>query len=410
MATAPGTPTPKEGVGSPKAPMKTKASPKKAPMKAFVKAVASPKKVSMKAAVKAVASPKKSAMKAKAKAKASGKAKAKVAKSVVKSSKESAGKDDEGDGNPIKRPAAAAKGSIKDLNKRLLEAATCSDKGEDQEEEEEELGEEGEDAEEEDADEPRDRCKKQKFDTLLAQNKLPGHITEIRFKGVENEKIKRGFKTKIINALFERDSKGKLIMRPEAPFFHSYKQTLERKSFGVEQTGLPRGVFRGMYFQNSEEALQEALNNNEVEVVTKGGRDWYSFIRLTKTHEVSKLGAQKLVTQDKKIEAGACKELEDAFDKLDWGFKSKVTPDIAKTETKLKPAAPLAIQDAVDQVYFAKVEPLFSDAKNALERLQKDLMKLAPLVASDPKHSQSVLFYCIVLHSVHPSSIFSCCC
>ena len=392
MATAPGTPIAKEGVGSPRAPMKTKASPKKAPMKAFAKAVASPKKLAMKAAVKAVAM--KAAVKAKAKAKASGKAKAKAAD-----------KDDEGDGKPIKRPAAAAKGSIKDLNKRLLEAATCSDKGEDQEEEEE-LDEEGDVAEEEDADEPRDRCKKQKFDTLLAQNKLPGHITEMWFKGVANEKNKRGFKTKIINSLFERDSKGKLIMRPEAPFFHSYKQTLERKSFGVEQTGLPRGVFRGMYFQNSEEALQEALNNNEVEIVTKGGRDWYSFIRLTKTHEVSKLGSQKLVTHDKKIEAGACKELEDAFDKMDWGFNSPVTSNIAKTETKLKPAAPLAIQDAVDQVYFAKVEPLFSDAKNALERLQKDLMKLAPLVASDPKHSQSVLFYCIVLHSAHPSSIF----
>jgi hypothetical protein len=120
------------------------------------------------------------------------------------------------------------------------------------------------------------------------------------FKGVQNEKNKRGFKTKIINALFERDSKGRLIMKPEAPFFTSYKQTQERKSFGVEQTGLPRGVFRGMYFQNSEEALQEALDNNEIEVVTQGGRDWYSFIRLSKTHEVSKLGNQKIVTQQKK--------------------------------------------------------------------------------------------------------------
>lgn len=396
MASAPGTPTTKEGVGSPKAPMKVKSSPKKAPMKALVKAVASPKKVPMKAGVKAVSSPKKSAMKAKAKAKASAKAKAvisKAAKSDVRS-----GKDDESDCNPIKRPAAA-KGSIKDLNKRLLEAATCSDKGEDHGEEEEEIGDEGEDAEEEDANEPRDRCKKQKFDTLLAQNKLPGHITDMWFKGVQNEKNKRGFKTKIINALFERDSKGKLIMRPEAPFFHSYKQTLERKSFGVEQTGLPRGVFRGMYFQNSEVALQEALDNNEVEVVTQGGRDWYSFIRLTKTHEVAKVGCQKIVTQNKKIEPGVCKDLEDAFDQLDWGFKSKPTSDSAKTEAKIKPAAPLAIQDAADQVYFAKVEPLFSDAKNALERLQKDLMKLAPLVASDPKHSLSVLFYCIVLNS-----------
>lgn len=68
----------------------------------------------------------------------------------------------------------------------------------------------------------------------------------------------------------------------------------------MEQIGFPRGVFRGMYFQNSEEALQKALDNNEVEVVTQGGRDWYSFIPLRKTHEVSKLGTQKIVTQPKK--------------------------------------------------------------------------------------------------------------
>jgi hypothetical protein len=56
-----------------------------------------------------------------------------------------------------------------------------------------------------------------------------------------------------------------------------------------------------------------------------------------------------------------------------------------------------------------RLSHFFSDAKGALERLQKDLMKLAPLVASDPKHAQSVSFYCIVSNSAHTSSIFCCC-
>lgn len=104
--------------------------------------------------------------------------------------------------------------------------------------------------------------------------------------------------------------------------------------------------------------------------------------------------------------------MEDAFDHLDWGFKPKATSDSNKTEPRsIKPAAPLAIQDAAaDQVYFTKVESLFTDAKGAFERLQKDLMKLAPLVASDPKHSLSVFFDCVVLHSAHTSFIFCCCC
>jgi hypothetical protein len=317
----------------------------------------------------------------KAKAKASVKAKAgtsKAAKGVGKGQMDPAGKENEGDGNPIKRPAAA-KGSLKDLQVRLLEAAADdSDKGEDLEEEEEEAEDEEEDDEvDNEGTTTRDRCKRDKFQMLLSQNKLPGHITDMWFKGVQNEKNKRGFKTKIINALFERDSKGRLIMKPEAPFFSSYKQTQERKSFRDTHTGLPRGVFRGLYFQNSEEALQEALDNNEVEVVTFSGKDWYTFSRPNNAHDVSKLGT---------------------------------ISDSKKTEPRsIKHAAPLAFQDAAaDPVYVAKVEPFFTDAKGALERLLNDVMELAPLVSSDPKHSISLLFYCIVLHSAHTSYMFCC--
>lgn len=222
MSSAPGTPIPTEGVGSPKANKgKAKASPKKAPTKA-VKAVASPKTAAMKKAIAAKASATKAKAKASVKAKAGSSKVAKAGSSKEPSSpakgKGSAGKDDEDDVNPIKRPAVA-KGSIKDLNKRLLEAAAGSDKGEDSQEEEEAEEEDGE-GQGDDVDSVRDRRKRDKFNTLLSQNKLPGHIIEMWFKGVQNEKNHRGFKTKMINALFERDSKGRLIMKPEAPFFY----------------------------------------------------------------------------------------------------------------------------------------------------------------------------------------------
>jgi hypothetical protein len=249
----------------------------------------------------------------------------------------------------------------------------------------------GSDPEDEGVDVKRDRCKKQKFDTLLAQNKLPNHITDMWFQGSKSVKNKRDFQTKIINNLFHRDTSGKLIMKPEAPFFSSYKQTVEKNAFKVEQVGVPRGVFKGMYFQNSEEALQEAIDNGEVEVVTQGGKDWYSFISLKKTHEVSKVSGQKVVGQQKKIDADACKGMDEAFEKLDWSFQPKARSESSIADAKVRHPQPLAIQDApIDDAYLSKAEPLLAEAKCALERLQKELMKLAPLVASDPKFSTSV--------------------
>jgi len=370
MSAAPGTHIPKEGIESPKA-NKGVASPKTDAMKA----VALPKTAAMKKAIAAKAS----AMKAQAKASVNAKAgSSKVAEGVGKVPKESAspvkgkgsaGKDDEGDANPIKMPAAA-KGSVKDLNKRLLEADAGSDKGDDAEEED---GEGKGDV----VYGRRDQRKNREFLRLLSENKLPSHIMQMWLNDVDNETFKMRFKTMIVNNLFVTDSRGTLIMTPDAPFFISYKQTQERKSFRDTHTGLPRGVFRGLYFQNSEEALQEALDNNEVEVVTFSGKDWYTFSRPNNAHDVFKLGT---------------------------------ISDIKKTEPRsIKHAAPLVFQDAAaDPVYVAKVEPFFTDAKAAFERLLNDVMELAPLVSSDPKHSISVLFFCIVLHSAHTSYMFCC--
>ena len=44
----------------------------------------------------------------------------------------------------------------------------------------------------------------------------------------------------------------------------------------------------------------------------------------------------------------------------------------------------------MDDAYFSKVESLLSDGKGALEKLNRDLLKLVPLVATDPNNGASV--------------------
>ena len=370
-----------------------------------MKTVASPKTAAMK----------KAATKAVAKMKASGKAKAKASASSSKKNgaeDDDVKKDDEGNNDPKRKAAtkvvakkkasgkakakaspktAASKGTVKDISKRLLEAAThVKDEAEENDDENDDENADADDDDEVDGmDGKRDRRKKQKFNSLLAQNKLPSHIVDMWTQGVKGSKNQREFKTKIINSLFSRDNKGKLVMKPEAPFFTAYEETVERKSFGVTQTGLPNGVFKGMYFQNSETALQHAIDNEEAQVVEHAGKEWYSFITLQKSHEVSKTGHQKVVTHEKKLDKESCKELDAAFERLEWDFKVKANNPSASSKPEVQAA--LALQDApVGDAYFSKVESLLSDGKGALEKLTRDLLKLVPVVAGDANNGASV--------------------
>ena len=348
-------------------------------------------KASSKASSKAKASPKGSAkakVKASAKVSAKGSAKAKVsAPKAEEKAEETPGNIEDDKPKPIKKP----KLTLKDLNQSLLAAAKekmAADADSDSDPEDM--------SEEDDAEGRRDRCKSQKFSTLLSQNKLPKHIVDMWFQGAKDQKQPRQYRTKIINTLFDRDERGKLVMKPEAPFFSAYKETTEKKSFGVTQTGLPKSVFKGMYFQNSELALQDAIAQEDVEVVVQGGKEWYSFITLEKKHQVSKSSGQKVVGQEKKIDADTCKGMDKAFDKLDWDFQSIGSGGSSSCKPEVQHN--LAIQDVpLDEGYFQQVQSLLLDAKNALEKLSKDLLKVAPLVSQDPKHSAMVFSGCTLM-------------
>ena len=88
----------------------------------------------------------------------------------------------------------------------------------------------GSDPEDEGVDVKRDRCKKQKFDTLLAQNKLPHHITDMWFQGSKSVKNKRDFQTKIINNLFHRNQ-WQVNHETRGPFFFFLQANCREECF-----------------------------------------------------------------------------------------------------------------------------------------------------------------------------------
>ena len=70
----------------------------------------------------------------------------------------------------------------------------------------------------------RELCKARKWKRMTDAGAIPGHIAEV----MRNAKT-RAAKTKIINELFEKDSKGKLAMKANKPIFAAAKEAYHKK-------------------------------------------------------------------------------------------------------------------------------------------------------------------------------------
>lgn len=132
----------------------------------------------------------------------------------------------------------------------------------------------------EDCDSLRDKGKAVKFNAM--RSSLPPHILDL-FDNVALKKASpRSFRTSIINSLFERTENGRYRLMDKRPMFLEAKSLYEKR-FGKEQDkGFPKSVIRGLYFNNSEAALQAAVDCGDVFVFTQDdGKEYYAF------HQVS---------------------------------------------------------------------------------------------------------------------------
>jgi hypothetical protein len=307
---------------------------KKAAMKAVVKKAA---KAKAKAAAKRLS---KKTSSVKDDEVEDGETKDAVAKQAAKAKPKGAAKA-KAKGSPAPKVKAKAKAAVRDLKKRLMDSANKAF-NEDQAEDEEEI----EEGKGEDDDQKRDRCKKFKFDTLMSQGKLPAHIVEQYQHGTVNNKHPRKFQTQFVNSLFERDqTSGKLVMTPNAPMFQAWKTTGTAQEFHDKQVGLPKRVFMGKYFNNSEQALNDAIANDEVQVMLYEGKEWYVFRSLEFDKIQTKSYEQKLLQSEKGLDKSGCKELVQAFDEVTFDFGKYITPKLSTSLSSSSSSSQLAIAD-----------------------------------------------------------------
>lgn len=339
----------------------------------------------------------KAAAKKKAAAMKTAPAKKKQGKSAAEGKGSNGGKPKDDAGDPPKKPIE--KGKVKDIRKRLklaTDAALNAEEEGDAESQEDEEEHEFDDDDAADAEDgelnpegKRDRSKTKKFEALLGQGKIPSHIVDMLDKGSANAKNSRKWKTQVINQLFNRDGNGKLVMMPHAPFFTAWKETNESSSLTKAQKALPRTIFCGKYFSNNQSALDNAIAVGDVDVVSVGGKEFLSFVSWEHLKTKGKTDTQKVLQVDKKIDDATSNQMSHAFDNLSFGFKKIAKePPLAILDNKASASAivPAEIQPPLlgDDV-FEKIKSVFEDAKTALDRISRDILKLVTKTTDDEK-------------------------
>ena len=182
-----------------------------------------------------------------------------------------------------KRPAAAAGSMTSTLNElrkgvrgkekdaKGSNDASKKDESSSSEEDDPDDGEDGEGNK-------RSKGKGLKFAQM--KDKLPPHIVELYEKGALEKASPRAFRTQIVNTLFKRTKQGRYVLKADRPLFEEAKKIYEKKWGNERQKSYPRSVLKGLFFANSEPALQAALDCGDVYVVPSSGsegKELYAF-------------------------------------------------------------------------------------------------------------------------------------
>jgi len=122
-------------------------------------------------------------------------------------------------------------------------------------------------------DQGRDKAKGQKFTKM--RSFLPDHVLDLFKRESTKASSPRQYKTMIINKLFVRDASGKLVLNLEDELFQEHKKIYSKKFAREEESAMPELVMRGLYFANSESAMEEAKKRGEIIPVDCGNDKVY---------------------------------------------------------------------------------------------------------------------------------------
>ena len=240
----------------------------------------------------------------------------------------------------LKRPST---GQINNTIGKLAKGVSSADLGKRHEDEEED--EHDDDEQEAGEDENRDKAKGQKFAKMRSQ--LPEHVIDL----IDNHSMKasspRSFKTQVINKLFKRNSAGKLVLNLSDPIFIEHKKVYAKKYSKEEDTALPESIMKGLYFNNSKEAFENAKKVGEIIGVDGGdGKTFWSFTSFTKGFEQGREEEQKL-SSNKKVTGEQAQLLAECFKNSGWTWKYSDSDVKGLTDGKKIPKPILQlVQDA----------------------------------------------------------------
>ena len=213
----------------------------------------------------------------------------------------------------------------------------------------------------------RDLAKTRKYKRMADANAIPQHISEM----MDAAKT-RAEKTAIINQLFDKDSKGKLLMRAEKPVFKS-GATATNEKFGKDQTvGKPWDVFLWESFGGNNEALQSAVANGSVQSWTQDGVKFAGY-------RTTKAGIEKSVSNVHQMESGETEVSQDTYKALNKAFSSMAWSFADEEEGEAPgplPAQGSKVKAVEHAGLTSSMKALLDEAKGAQERLHATAMKL----------------------------------
>ncbi|CAK9107561.1 Uncharacterized protein SCF082_LOCUS50070 [Durusdinium trenchii] len=174
----------------------------------------------------------------------------------------------------------------------------------------------------------RDKGKSIKFNSM--RRSLPAHIVHLYDTEALSKPSPREFRTQVINQLFTKLKNGRYSLNAEKPMFQEAKKLYERKYGKDSETGLPKSVLKGLYFQNSESAFQEAISSGDVYVMNS-------------EDGVEGTTREQSVLKEKKITADQSNCLEDLLEQLNWSFNWKKTDAKSMVEGEKLPESVLKL-------------------------------------------------------------------
>ena len=201
----------------------------------------------------------------------------------------------------------------------------------------------------------RDLAKARKYKRMSDSQALPEHIQECMAKAKT-----RADKSRLINELFEKDSKGNMIMKADKPVFTSVQKAKHTKLGQDVTIGEPYDIFLHRVFHGDESAMTRAQEKGSVTQADNSGISK----KVDDIHQVE--GGKKEVSQET---YGA---LSKAFNSMAFVFGDNEGPATGNNPSSAAASSEPAVQKELTEAQ----KKLVQDAKASMERLCAGAMKM----------------------------------